>query len=160
MGLHLFDDYAFSQGGKLSFGQVQRMRIKGSNRGYVDYRLPISFEEANSKNLLVTLQIYASQPDNPRILLHDASLNEIKAQCIIAQVNLSFDGDNQIYHIPESEFENCKVVQQGKNTSTNLRRDQSAPFDGTVRMVTDPEENLSGLRRSSRKRTIIQHLST
>jgi hypothetical protein len=163
-GLNLFEDYAFQESTSFLIGRLQRMRVKGNTRGYIEYTEPVAFDDQQIKSLNITFQVYKHVNSDPqKLTLEGATVVEIKASKVFTQVNLTLDDDGGFYFLPETEHKHlCELVAQlnTSNTQTQKRQhSQDIAFDGVVRCTVPPASTTQGTRQSNRTRVTIQRLT-
>jgi len=105
-GISRYDDYAIcdKENNQLIMGKLQRMRKKG-NRGYIEYREPLKFDDSERKNIETVFQVYSTVKDED----HKYSLDETsprhlcKASEVLCCLDLTYSSDDNSFTVaPEA----------------------------------------------------------
>lgn len=171
----LYEDYAIVDKSEKTFvlGNVQRMVLKGQY-GAKDYRLPVPYTSPQKDSLSVHVQFYEKVGSSSTGHLYSLTevVRVVKFSDILSHVNMKVSDCGQ-FDVPASEVDLLdaevskmfppKTVACTKASSTSsatvaserVRNNQYSVDDGMLRTVVVPPDNETGLRRSSRQRTVI-----
>lgn len=152
----LFEDYAVDINSELVIARVQRMRKKGKNQGFVEYKKPVKFSDI--KELLFNMTVY-DMAENHQYSLGN-SVVEVSGKKIISPVSMYFQPEANIYTLNEDSFLSIQNAfnHPYPNPCPIRVNEQIMEDDGCMKTVVNPQEAPEGIRRSARKRTVISHL--
>ena len=163
----LFDDYAVVDRRKSRYlvGNLVRLTHKGT-RGSQDYKRPVSYNDDRGKDITAFLQIYP-RLDVPGFKFGlQSTLQSVPFRDIMCHVNLRATEDGRDTLELSADEHSALLVTVGRLVSSSRRtRRQPAmepvttieSVDSANRTVVRPPEHEreSGLRRSSRVRTVL-----
>lgn len=167
--ISLYDDYAVYEKDTSQFivGKLQRMRKKG-NRGYIEYRQPLRFDDTELKNIETIFQVYSTLQDEQfKYTLDETSaLHICKASDVLCCLDLTYCSDDNLFTIaPEAVQLVTRSLQsrcsQSSRAPISRARDESIAFDGRITRVVEPGGSATSnanLRRSTRRRTLVEHV--
>ena len=167
----LFSDVAVSvkyrNGGIVyEIGRVERMRKPG-NRGFVEYKRPISLEDQNCANVLLYMSMYTME--NGKYVYVATSKKEVPASAAIIGVKMQYDATKRTYSLDDSDAEELKSFIEDHNNNRKSApkkrktlRDQQMPDEGRrVASIVPNNDNTQevGVRRSDRARRHVTYES-
>lgn len=163
----LFDDYAVLDRRKPGYlvGNLVRLTHKGT-RGSQDYKRPVSYNDDRGKDITAFLQIYPNL-DVPGFKFGlQSTLQSVPFRDIMCHVNLrATEDERDTLELPADEH-SALLVTVGRLVSSSRRASRQPAIepattiesvDSANRTVVRPPEHEreSGLRRSSRVRTVL-----
>lgn len=141
------------------------MRNKGKSRGYIEYKLSVSYHASDLKVILCVIEMYKRAVIPGTFEISENRVIEVKATSIISNINLTFDSSNwradrdEIAAI-EDRFRSKQKKKPKKCSSTDYSAYAENQIDVSGALKTTVIPSLgSGNRRSKRVRTVITHLS-
>lgn len=171
-GISLYDDFALykeKDSNDFLVGRLHRMRKKGQRSGYVEYRLPVKFDDPDLKNIETIFQVYSTvNTDTHKYLLDEKSpLHVCKASDVLCCLNLTYCQDDNTFTVPAEAVQLVTKAIQSRASTRSRQRGSAAQrsrvqeemvFDGRFTRVVEPAAENTGLRRSTRKRTVVEYV--
>ena len=178
--VRLFEDYAYASNGIVKVGNAHRMRKK-IQKSHTEYRNPVDIRDKENASVSVIFKPYQLETlelnGETRCLMEgndlvclkkqdNSSLDEVVIPKIISHVNLKYNIEKEYY---DMDCDEVKVIREEfsvrsekskRRKTVNNAPEPNLELDyGTARTVVEPSaNNQPGLRKSSRKRTVISHL--
>lgn len=173
-GICLYDDYAVyeKESNQFIVGKLQRMRKKG-NRGYIEYRQPLKFDDPDLKNIETVFQVYSTLEDEQyKYSLDEKSpLHVCKACDVLCCLDLTYSSDDNSFTVPPEAVQSvtrsiesrCSQQRSTSRAPRSRARDESMAFDGRITRAVEPGTSATSssnieLRRSTRRRTQVEHI--
>jgi hypothetical protein len=165
--IELFGDYVIYDKTKKHFlvGNLVRVILDGQN-GKVEYRRPVSYQDPKKQKIHCYFQLYdAKKIDGKDVrgkFVYTSLLKQFCLTEVISHTNLIIEEDGSFTMPAEElhEFETTVLERAGTTRRREETQGQQLEDDnGVSRIVVIPEENTTGLRRSCRKRTVVQYSS-